>query len=134
MCRRAFPLCAAAILLALGPAALALASDLAEVTRRGANIQRSMKLMAESTAEKRNTVKVLFYGQSITRQNWWPIVAKHLRSTYPHADLVIENRAIGGFQAPSLIETAEFDLYPFYPDLLIFHVYGGGGDAMVRCD
>jgi hypothetical protein len=108
------------------------APDLSEVTRPGANIQRSMKRMEESTAQKRNTVRILFYGQSITRQNWWPIVADHLRSTYPHANLIIENRAIGGFQAPTLIQTAEFDLYPFYPDLLVFHVYGGGGDAMDR--
>ena len=113
-----------------GDAAHGAAPDLAGITRPGANIQRSMKLMEESTVQARNTVRILFYGQSITRQNWWPIVADHLRRTYPNANLIVENRAIGGFQSPSLIQTAEFDLYPFYPDLLIFHVYGGGGDAM----
>jgi len=113
-----------------GDAAGGAPPDLAAITRPGANIQRSMKLLEESTPQARNTVSILFYGQSITRQNWWPIVAEHLRKTYPHANLVVENRAIGGFQSPSLIQTAEFDLYPFYPDLLIFHVYGGAGDAM----
>lgn len=113
-----------------GEAAGGAPPDLAAITRPGANIQRTMELLEESTPQARNTVRILFYGQSITRQNWWPIVEQHLRKTYPHANLIVENRAIGGFQSPSLIQTAEFDLYPFYPDLLIFHVYGGGGDAM----
>jgi len=30
------------------------------------NIQRTMRLLATSTAEKQNTVRILFYGQSIT--------------------------------------------------------------------
>ena len=46
------------------------------------------------------------------------------RKRFPHAHLVIENRAIGGFASQRLIKPAEHDLYPFYPDLLIFHVYG----------
>ena len=127
---RAVPLLAALAAIAAADAVDGAAPDLSAITRPGANIQRSMKRMEESTARQRNTVRILFYGQSITRQNWWPIVADHLRETYPNANLIIENRAIGGFQSPSLIQTAEFDLYPFYPDLLIFHVYGGGGDAM----
>jgi len=32
----------------------------------GKNIQRTMRMLATSTAEKRNTVRILFYGQSIT--------------------------------------------------------------------
>ena len=108
------------------------AQDLAAVTRPGANIQRSMHLLQSSTPDKRNTVRVLFYGQSITAQNWWKIVAEELRKRFPHAHLVIENRAIGGFTAPALIHTAEYDLYPFYPDLLIFHVYGGSPGGMTQ--
>jgi hypothetical protein len=42
--------------------------------------------------------------------------------------LEIENRAIGGFAAQVLVRPAEHDLYPFYPDLLIFHVYGSNGE------
>ena len=37
---------------------------------------------------------------------------------------MIENRAIGGHSSQLLWRTAEADLYPFQPDLLIFHVYG----------
>ena len=96
----------------------------------GSNIQRTMTLLATSTPQKRNRVRVLFYGQSVTRNPWWQDVAEHLRKSYPYADLEIENLAIGGYSAPVLIHTAEFDLYPHYPDLLIFHVYGGveGGE------
>ena len=36
----------------------------------GKNVQRTMRLLATSTAEKRNTVRILFYGQSITEQKW----------------------------------------------------------------
>ncbi len=95
---------------------------------RGAEIQRSLRLMAESTPQHRNTVRVLFYGQSITQQPWWKTIADHLRQTYPHADLRIENKAIGGFAAQLLVKTAEADLYPAYPDLVIFHVYGHHGE------
>ena len=90
----------------------------------GKNIQRTMRLLATSTAEQRNTVRILFYGQSITEQKWSKLVEEDLRGRFPHADLVIENRALGGFASQMLARTAETDLYPFQPDLLIFHVYG----------
>ena len=90
----------------------------------GRNIQRTMRLLATSTAEKRNTVRILLYGQSITEQKWTRLVEEDLRRRFPHADLIVENRALGGFASQMLVKTAETDLYPFQPDLLIFHVYG----------
>jgi hypothetical protein len=90
----------------------------------GRGIQRTMRLLASSTPEHRNTVGVLFYGQSITEQKWSQEVANYLKTQFPNANLIIENRAIGGFASQLLVKTAETDLYPFYPDLLIFHVYG----------
>lgn len=95
------------------------------IERIGSKIQRTMTLLATSTPERRNRVKILFYGQSVTAGKWAHEVADYLKQKYPHADLVIENLAIGGFGAEALLGTAEFDLYPFYPDLMIFHVYGG---------
>lgn len=91
----------------------------------GAHIQRTMTLLATSTPQKRNRVRILFYGQSVTRNPWWQEVARYIRESFPHADVEIENRAIGGYTAPTLIKTADYDLYPYYPDLLIFHVWGG---------
>jgi len=90
----------------------------------GKNIQRTMRLLATSTPEHRNTVRIFFYGQSITEQKWAKLVEDDLRRRFPHASLVVENRALGGFSSQLLVKTAETDLDSFQPDLLIFHVYG----------
>ncbi|MEG4506413.1 SGNH/GDSL hydrolase family protein [Microcoleus sp. F6_B4] len=87
-----------------------------------------MGLLATSTPTERHQVRILFYGQSITLQEWSQDVANDLKQRFPNADLIWENRALGGFSAPILIRPSEHDLYPFYPDLLIFHVYGGDED------
>lgn len=90
----------------------------------GIGVQRTMRRLAESTPTDKSTVRILFYGQSITEQEWSRQVAADLRRRFPNANIDIQNRAIGGFSAQRLIFPAEHDLYPFYPDLLIFHVYG----------
>jgi hypothetical protein len=97
----------------------------ANLDQLGKNIQRTMTLLATSTPEHRNRVRILFYGQSVTAGAWSYALADDLRKAYPNADLVIENRAIGGYGAESLLRTADYDLYPFYPDLLIYHCWGG---------
>ena len=101
---------------------------LGPVERYGRRIQRTMARLAESTPQRRNTVRILFYGQSITEQAWTKLVAEDLRRRFPHANLVIENRAIGGHSSPRILRTMEADLFPFAPDLVIFHVYGDDGD------
>ena len=47
-----------------------------DVSGWGRNVQRTMRLLATSTAEKRNTVRILFYGQSITEQKWSAMVER----------------------------------------------------------
>jgi hypothetical protein len=94
----------------------------------GAGVQRTMSLLATSTPQKRNRVRVLFYGQSITEQDWWKQVAADLKQRFPNADLEIENRAVGGFASQLLSRVAEHDVPAFYPDLVIFHVYGGNNE------
>ncbi|HYG36034.1 MAG TPA: hypothetical protein VEC99_14685, partial [Clostridia bacterium] len=88
------------------------------------HLRRSLTLLSSSTPADRKTVRILFYGQSITQQAWWTEVERYLRDTYTNANLIIENRAIGGHSSQLLVKTAEADLYSFQPDLLIFHVYG----------
>ncbi len=94
----------------------------------GVGFQRSMQLMASSTEEQRNRVKVLFYGQSIVGQGWSAAVAEDLKARFPHADLDIRNLAIGGFSSQRLVRTMHYDVFPFYPDLIIFHVFGSQVD------
>ena len=53
--------------------------SLGDVKSYGKNIQRTMRLLETSTPEKRNTVKILFYGQSITEQAWAKQVADDLK-------------------------------------------------------
>jgi len=91
----------------------------------GKQIQRTMTLLATSTPEHRRTVRILFYGQSVTAGKWSYALADDLRQQYPNANLTVENRAIGGYGAESLVKTADYDLYPFYPDLTIYHCWGG---------
>lgn len=90
----------------------------------GRYIQRTMHLLASSTPEKKNTVKILVYGQSISEQKWWLEVKQDLIRRFPDAGIIMENKAIGGFSSSILVKTVEMDLSSFYPDLVLFHVYG----------
>ena len=87
-------------------------------------IQRTMHLLAESTPKKRNTVRILIYGQSLSAQDWWLQVKEHLEAQFPDANLIMDNKAIGGFSSEILIKTVKRDILNFYPDLVIFHVFG----------
>ena len=99
-----------------------------EATLVGAGISTSLHKMATSTPNDSHQVKVLFFGQSITAQDWWLEVKSHLEETYPNTDFVFKNSAIGGFEARLLKHTLDFLVYPFYPDLIIFHDYGSEED------
>jgi hypothetical protein len=90
----------------------------------GRNISRTMHLLATSTPQQRNTVKILVYGQSITRGDYWLTLKSYLQQKFPNANLIMENLAIGGFSVPKLSQPAEQDVFPFYPDMILFHVYG----------
>ena len=104
--------------------AVAVESDVKPPANRSVRyIQRTMRSLAGQTRPGEK-IRILFYGQSITAQAWSRRAAAHLKKQYPDANLEIKNKAIGGFTSPALRRTAEHDLYPFYPDLLIFHVYG----------
>jgi len=41
----------------------------------GAGVQRTMTLLATSTPQHRNKVRILVYGQSISEQDWWKRLA-----------------------------------------------------------
>lgn len=87
-------------------------------------IQRTMKKIAESTAENPATVKVLFYGQSIVWQSWNRLMMQDLKERYPTVNFVWRNRAIGGYGTDMLRDCWTWDVAPFYPDIVFFHDYG----------
>lgn len=95
-----------------------------DTSQWGAQIQRTMGLLASSTPEHRNAVRILFYGQSIIGTQWHVWVERALRKRYPNADLIVENRALGGYSSQYLIKTIELDVLQSQPDLVVFHVYG----------
>ncbi len=91
----------------------------------GSRIPRTMALLAASNRHRRNPVRILCYGQSITRGPWITMLEQDLRTRYPWAELTLQERALGGYSAERLVRTAEYDVYPYCADLSIFHVYGG---------
>jgi hypothetical protein len=66
----------------------------------------------------------LVYGQSISEQKWWLEVKRDIIQRFPDANIIMENKAIGGFSSSILVKTVEMDVSAFYPDLVLFHVYG----------
>jgi hypothetical protein len=57
-------------------------------------------------------------------QDWWLEVKRDLTARFPNANLIMENKSIGGFSSSLLAKTTEMDVSSFYPDLVLFHVYG----------
>jgi hypothetical protein len=95
-----------------------------DTVNTGRYIQRTMHLLASSTPAKKNTVKILVYGQSISVQEWWLEVKRDIIERFPNANVIMESQAIGGFASSLLVKTVEMDVSSFYPDLVLFHVYG----------
>ncbi|MDX2021605.1 MAG: hypothetical protein SF187_15280 [Deltaproteobacteria bacterium] len=91
-------------------------------------MSRTMNLLKSSTADKRNTVKILFYGQSITRQEWFVTVTDELKKQFPNADIQTWMLAAGGMAADRMRRASEHDVIPLYPDLIIYQNYGGYTD------
>lgn len=94
----------------------------------GRNIQRTINLLENSTLSQKNTVKILVYGQSISEQEWSDSIKLFLTNKYPNANIIMINRAIGAFASQLLKKPMWFDINPFQPDLVIFHVYGSSID------
>jgi hypothetical protein len=95
------------------------APELPDTSSYGKYTSRTMHLLHTSTPQKRNTVKILVYGQSISAQDWWFAVKDHIQTEFPNANLIMENKAIGGFASQILCKTVEMDVSTFYPDSVL---------------
>lgn len=95
-----------------------------DTTGFGKYIQRSMHQLESSSPEQRNTVRVMVYGQSLSEQAWSDSIQETLVERFPDADIVYRNRSVGGFASEILWQITEMDMLEFYPDLVIFHVFG----------
>lgn len=97
----------------------------------GAAISRTMALLATSKPNERHRVRILYYGQSITRDGnntgneWFKKVTDTLRTRYPNADIETDMLAVGGFGALEMQGPSKMDFPAFYPDLVIWQNYGG---------
>ncbi len=98
---------------------------LPDTSKLGKYTSRTMNLLHNSTHEKKNDVRILVYGQSISEQEWWLEVKRAVGERFPDANLIMENKAIGGFSTQYLFKTVEMDVSSFYPDLVLLHIYGG---------
>ncbi|HEY9250727.1 MAG TPA: hypothetical protein VIO38_16420 [Rariglobus sp.] len=92
----------------------------------GRHLPRTMALLQSAAPGHRTPVNILLYGQSIIASSFVTSeLRQYLQKTYPDARITLTNTAIGGYTAEHLHRTAWQDLYPAYPDLVIFHDYGG---------
>lgn len=87
-------------------------------------IARSLSIVRSATPENPKVLRVLFYGQSISSPHWTDQAINNLRSSYPNVTFDSRNLALGGFDSGKLERTTERDIAEFYPDLIVFHVYG----------
>ncbi len=87
-------------------------------------IARSVATIRSATPEHPRVLKLLFYGQSISTPQWTDQAAAMLRAKYPDVAFDVRNLALGGWAAPLLERAVARDVDDFYPDLIVFHVYG----------
>ena len=96
----------------------------------GAGVSRTLNLLQSSTPQRRHRVRILYYGQSITRDGfnapneWFRNVTKWLQEKYPNADIETQMLAVGGFDAKAMQGPSRMDLPAFYPDLILWQNYG----------
>ena len=88
------------------------------------SVQRSAALLSGGSPTRRHAVRVVIYGQSISQQDWAWNLLRELPGRFRNAEVRGNLQAITSFNADSLIQTAEADIYPLLPDLIIFHCYG----------
>lgn len=91
-------------------------------------VERTAWLLTSGSAQQKKEVRILVYGQSISVQDWWKSVQPFFEKNYPAAQIIVANKAIGGFSTERLKLMVHNDVVSFYPDLILFHDYGNEED------
>lgn len=97
----------------------------------GARLARTMALL-ESGGRTHRPVRIFFYGQSITAQEWTTLLIQRLRERYPETTIEAYNLALGGWGVDRLCRTLKHDILRARPDLVCFHAYGGTEETWER--
>ncbi|MFW5820348.1 MAG: hypothetical protein ACOCWA_03600 [Bacteroidota bacterium] len=90
----------------------------------GKYMSRTVHKLTNSTVNKPQIVNIIIYGETLSKQNWTIILEDSLSARYPSADVRLINKSIEGFSLENLRKTLNFDIFPEYPDLVIFHANG----------
>lgn len=99
----------------------------------GGRLQRTMTLLETSSPLRRNNVRVICIGQSIMAQGYTPAALQKLcAEKYPDANVTITNYAVNGRTGEGLVRQLYQNLFPAYPDLVLFHVYDRGDQGAVE--
>ncbi|HEX7654216.1 MAG TPA: hypothetical protein VF607_11970, partial [Verrucomicrobiae bacterium] len=69
-------------------------------------------------------IRVMIYGQSITGQPWTTQMVGDVQARFPGHQWNVVNRCLSGTPSQDLIYSTDADVFPFNPDLIIFHCYG----------
>ena len=97
----------------------------------GGRLNHVMGLL-ESGAVTHRPVKIVFYGQSITAQEWTNMLVARLRERYPRTQIIAENHSLGGWGVYLLVRAMRHDILRAKPDLVCFFAYGGSPDEWER--
>ncbi len=91
-------------------------------------MSRTLSLLGTSKPGSAADINIIVYGQSVSKQEWWLLLKEKIESKFPDARIHMVNKSVGGFSSQKLWKTTEYDILPFYPDLVIFHVFGSHTD------
>jgi hypothetical protein len=115
------------IVLALASGLFTVAQPINESLAAGP-LRRTFSLLQNATPLHRTSMRVMFYGQSITVEPWHFQVISYLTNTYPNVDFTFDDRAVDGFSSEYLHQCAWADIYSWRPDLIIFYDFGSESD------
>lgn len=88
--------------------------------------------LLQDGAQTRRPVRIVFYGQSITDQEWTELLVDRLRERFPGTRIEVEKHSLGGWGVWRLMRAMVHGMLQSRPDLVVFHAYQGTSDHWER--